>query len=163
MCSHLAQVGVGILMKYTVCIYVLSYVFGQLLFWSFCDVYHILTCTMSCKLNQTKLKWNKCMTVCNILSCSYFMATRTEVSLSRTYHQCNSLNSKVKTRWHASLLKWMTLNWVNQAELFYNNQFLISCRVHQINLWGKGKGWSLIWACVTGLFVKCKRNKGDGI
>lgn len=56
---------------------------------------------------------------------------------------------------------WMSLNQVNKAQSSYNNQFLISCWVPQINLCSKEKGWSLIWVTIIGDFVKYERSR-DG-
>lgn len=58
---------------------------------------------------------------------------------------------------------WMSLNQVNKTQSSYNNQFLISCWVPQINLCSKEKGWALIWVTIIRDFVKYERSRDGGI
>lgn len=53
-------------------------------------------------------------------------------------HRFRRINAGVRG-WHISPYERTSLNRVNQAEWSHNNQFLISCRVPQINLCSKGK------------------------
>lgn len=85
-------------------------------------------------------------------------------------HRFSRINARVRG-WHISPYERKSPNRVNQAEWSDNNQFLISCRVPQINLCSKGKwlsvgsGFGGGFCCqVAGyflfFFVKCERKGG---